>query len=77
MEDSVAIARLEEKMDRVLDHLDSQAKMNEHFYEVRDKVLALEARSSGAWFIMSLFGAITVATAGFVSWVMHTFLNKG
>jgi len=67
MSQEVALARVEEKLDRVLERLDEQSSHNGRFYETRDKVNRMEANARGAWWILGVLG-IMVSSA--VSWIV-------
>lgn len=69
----VALARVEEKLDRVIERLEAQKDHNDRFYEVRDIVLNMKANAKGAWFTIGIFGTLTVAVSGFVAWAVSVF----
>lgn len=54
-------ARMEEKMDHLLDqfsrHRDNQEKQNDVFHETRDRINRMEAHAKGAWFVVGIFSA--------------------
>lgn len=68
------LARMEAKIDALTqdmsDFIRSQEKHNDSFYEVRDSVRDMKANARGAWFTIGLFGTLTVAVSGLVSWVV-------
>lgn len=66
----VAIARLEEKLDRVLEKLEDQKTFNKDFYDTRDKVNKMEANAKGAWWMLGVMGVMVSAA---VSWVVSIF----
>ncbi len=75
--ESERLARIEAKQDAITDLLNrfihSQEKHNDAFYKVRDKINEREANAKGAWFTIGLFGSLTIAVSGFVSWAVSTF----
>lgn len=68
------LARLESKVDHltamVETFVSSQDEKNRHFWAAREKLLVMQAGARGAWWTVGLFGSLTVAVAGFVSWVV-------
>lgn len=66
----VAIARLEEKVDRILENVEAQNEHNDRFYKVRDEVNEMKANAKGAWFTIGIFGTLTVAVSGLVAWLV-------
>lgn len=67
------LARIESKLDHVVQEQADQREKNKIFYEVRDTVRDMKANASGAWFTIGVFGTLTVAVSGFVSWLVSTF----
>lgn len=78
--DSVRLARIEERqisqIRLIESFIESQSKHNDHFYETRNRVLAMQAKQEGAWKTVGVFGTLTVGVAGFVSWIVAVFLGK-
>lgn len=66
----VAIARLEEKLDRVIEKLEDQEDHNTRFYDTRDRVNKMEANAKGAWWMLGVMGVMVSAA---VSWVVSIF----
>jgi len=64
------LARIESKLDFVVQEQEKQSKHNEVFYESRDALRDMKANANGAWFTLGVFGTLTVAVSGFVSWVV-------
>jgi len=69
----VSIARLETKLDSVLEKLEAQEHHNERFYETRSDVKAILSNAKGAKWAFGLFGALTIAVSSLVAWVVTTF----
>lgn len=67
MDESVRLARMEAKLDALLDRLrereEAQAKHNAAFYIVRDQVNEIRANAKGGWFVIGIFAA----AASFIS----------
>lgn len=68
------LARLEVKMDMmsdlIKDFIDVQDAHNKTFFSTRDDVRDMQANAKGAWFIIGIFGTLTVTVAGTVSWLV-------
>lgn len=69
----VAIARLEEKVDRILEKIESQEAHNEKFYETRDEVNRMKASAKGAWWMLGILGTMVSAV---VASVVGFFIHK-
>jgi len=70
------LARIESKLDYVVLEQDKQKNHNELFYEVRDTVRDMKANANGAWFTVGIFGTLTIAVSGLVSWLVANFGGK-
>lgn len=66
------LARIESKLDYVVLEQNSQRETNTIFFEVRDTVRDMQANAKGAWFTIGIFGTLTVAVSGVVSWLIST-----
>ena len=60
------LARIEAKLDAVIGKQEDQEDHNAKFYNVRDKVHAMEAKAAGVWLASGVFGA-------FGAWVVSLF----
>ena len=69
MDESVRLARMEAKLDAVLDRLEArdraQDKHNELFYMTRDKVNEMDARAKGGWFVITIIAGLVSAIVSF------------
>lgn len=80
--ESERLARIEEKLDGALfwmkESQESQGEKNKLFFEVRDRVNALEASARGAWKVLAILGTLSAGLgATFAFLVEHppTFLS--
>jgi hypothetical protein len=71
MDESVRQARIETKLDHLLDLMErqerAQAKHNDLFYLVRDKVNDMDSKNKGAWFVVGVFSAVVSFLVSFLS----------
>lgn len=77
MSDTERLARIEATQIAMLSELrrfcDTQDEHNKRFYVVRDDVRDIKANARGAWFTIGIFGTLTVAVSGLVSWLVSNF----
>lgn len=77
MNTDVSIARLEEKVDRILEHIVSQEDHNKIFYAVRDDMLAMKASKRAILWVVGAFGTLTVAVSTAAAAITEIFMHKG
>ncbi len=74
MDQSERLARIEQKIEHIIDVLEdtfkNQQKHNDIFSGVRDKVIVMESSAKGAWWVVGVLGSLTVVVSGFVAWVV-------
>ena len=65
------IAIIETKIDNlhkaIGDFIESQKEHNKNFYETRDDVRDIKANAKGGWFVVGIFGSLTVLVSTLVS----------
>lgn len=77
MDPAERFARIEQRLEHLIELIErsfvEQEKKNEEFKGIRDRFIIMEASAKGAWWMVGIFGSLTVGVSGLVAWVVTQF----